>query len=361
MDAGRVEVLVNWQTDAIKTVSITSSRPVAAQLLIGKTAAQVPVLVPMLFSLCGRAQLLAAQAALKAARGEPLPSAIRQQAEREVTLEALREHLWRLLQDWPMRVGLAVDREGFARWFRLLAPNQAAETARATAQELLAWLSEIGITGSADINDAAPSLAMQILHALNDTCARGTATILPDYLPKLSADEWASHLPTDHQNDFSRMPVLQGQPHEAGAMTRHAWSAPIQALRAEGREVAARYMARWLDVRLLAEALAKDNLASLELLDSAQDIQGRGVACVDTARGMLMHRVALEGAGEDVSDTTTVSEYLVVAPTEWNFHPHGTLPAALQGLKCEQADALELVRRWVLALDPCVAHEVKLA
>ena len=45
--------------------------------------------------------------------------------------------------------------------------------------------------------------------------------------------------------------------------------------------------------------------------------QVRGRALVETARGLLMHEIVLDG--------DTVAEYFIVAPTEWNFHPQGPL------------------------------------
>jgi hypothetical protein len=50
-----------------------------------------------------------------------------------------------------------------------------------------------------------------------------------------------------------------------------------------------------------------------------------------------------------------VQDYVLVAPTEWNFHPRGALVAGLQGVRVGGIAALtQLVEAQVLSLDPCV-------
>ena len=44
---------------------------------------------------------------------------------------------------------------------------------------------------------------------------------------------------------------------------------------------------------------------------------------METARGLLMHEIALDGE--------RIADYCIVAPTEWNFHPQGPLAGWLIG------------------------------
>jgi len=79
---------------------------------------------------------------------------------------------------------------------------------------------------------------------------------------------------------------------------------------------------------------------------------GEGLAAVETARGMLLHRARLVDQH--------VADYQIVAPTEWNFHPAGALATGLLGL--ESSDDVQLqgaARLAVHALDPCVAFRVE--
>ena len=71
------------------------------------------------------------------------------------------------------------------------------------------------------------------------------------------------------------------------------------------------------------------------------------IAWVQTARGLLVHRVRLAG--------DRIAGYRIVAPTEWNFHPRGAFASGASGLDASDASALEAdVRRLVASLDPCV-------
>ena len=56
-----------------------------------------------------------------------------------------------------------------------------------------------------------------------------------------------------------------------------------------------------------------------------------------------------------------VVRHMVVAPTEWNFHPRGAFAAELTGMRIE--DEAELARRAELlaqSLDPCVSCQIEL-
>jgi Ni,Fe-hydrogenase I large subunit len=79
---------------------------------------------------------------------------------------------------------------------------------------------------------------------------------------------------------------------------------------------------------------------------------GGGIAWVENARGLLIHRLRL--------DQGRTAEYRIVAPTEWNFHPAGALALALADSPASDLDAVR--RRTTMlvnSLDPCVACHVE--
>ena len=78
---------------------------------------------------------------------------------------------------------------------------------------------------------------------------------------------------------------------------------------------------------------------------------GEGLAWVEMARGLLVHRVRLQ----DSADGPLIADARVLAPTEWNVHPQGHLAQALARL--DPADA-QSAARLAVAFDPCVAFEV---
>jgi len=84
--------------------------------------------------------------------------------------------------------------------------------------------------------------------------------------------------------------------------------------------------------------------------------EGAGMALVRTARGALMHYVRIDHAG----GAEKVAEYLTIAPTEWNFHPQGTLVSGLTGVRAaDEEQLMEIARNWVLSLDPCVGYRIE--
>ncbi|MDE2504636.1 MAG: nickel-dependent hydrogenase large subunit, partial [Burkholderiales bacterium] len=78
-----------------------------------------------------------------------------------------------------------------------------------------------------------------------------------------------------------------------------------------------------------------------------------GLSWVENARGLLLHRVQLDDAGE------RIALWRIVAPTDWNFHPEGALALALRGQVAGDPEQLESrARVLVQALDPCVSCRI---
>lgn len=106
-DPGRVRL-------SIETGEVACARPAVARLLCGQPAEQAVALVPLIYSLCGKAQGIAARAALAAARGQ----AVEAHVDTEAWAEAAREHAWKLFIDWPKQLGQAPDEVFFVRLMR---------------------------------------------------------------------------------------------------------------------------------------------------------------------------------------------------------------------------------------------------
>jgi coenzyme F420-reducing hydrogenase alpha subunit len=120
-DPGRVRL-------SIETGEVACARPAVARLLCGQPAEQAVALVPLIYSLCGKAQGIAARAALSAALGE----AVAAHVDAEAWAEAAREHAWKLFVDWPKQLGQVPDEAFFVRLMRSQ-PDQRQELAAALA------------------------------------------------------------------------------------------------------------------------------------------------------------------------------------------------------------------------------------
>lgn len=131
----------------IAGAEVSCIRPDVARLLRGQPADQAVTLVPLIYSLCGKAQGVAARVALVAARG----NGVDVQVDVEVLAEAAREHAWKLFVDWPRQFGLAPDEVFFVRMARASSPERAEMAAALQSHCLPAALrAELGTETGAD-------------------------------------------------------------------------------------------------------------------------------------------------------------------------------------------------------------------
>jgi hypothetical protein len=320
-----LRLIVSWDGQRIVAAEVVSTRPQAARILLGQAAERAQELVPRLFSLCGHAQGVAARLALLAARDEQPTAEALSAAGRLVALEAIGEHLWRLLLDWPPMLACAARQDEFVGWRKRLQAVGDQAAAAALGGDLLAWL---------DQESPPPA-------GLSSSLAPGAL------LPWRGAAAWAQEA---IEETFARRPSFAGQPAETGALARRAADAGVAALRVAGDGVAARLAARYADLRFLAGALVEPQLLA-GWLDAAPVAERVGLARVETARGLLLHLIQVNDG--------RVGRYVIVAPTEWNFHPQGVFAREITGCPAaSRAQAEFAARRLALALDPCIAYEV---
>ena len=103
--AGRLNIELRRRDGGVEA-TIRSSRPVAASRIFdGKGVEETTTALPALFTICSAAQACACSSACEAALGlAPSPAVIRLR-RLLVDAETVKEHLWRMLLDWPRFVG----------------------------------------------------------------------------------------------------------------------------------------------------------------------------------------------------------------------------------------------------------------
>ena len=316
IDPGCVRLRIGCDDGRISRVDVASERPALAARLRGRTADEAVRLVPLLFALCGKAQGRAAALALEAARGAEREPHL----DHEVRQEALREHLWRWLLDLPLLLGEPALRDEFVAAVAWVGKGQ--------RDELGALLAGSRIE------------TLQGRLAETDDVAFSPPRLLPLLDARASLDVWPHF-----DADFCRVPQWQGAAAETGAMARQPGrSGETKAV------LASRWLARLDELRDWSADTQKVGAGGTA--SAAQSCAGRGRALVDTARGLLMHEIVLDG--------NRIADYFIVAPTEWNFHPHGPLAAWLVGRDATDRDVVQtFVARTVAALDPCVRWELE--
>lgn len=385
---GKLEFEVAWDGKQITGAAVNSSRPIlACRVLEGKPAAQAVASVPLLFSICGRAQTVAAAAALEAAAGRQPPAPVGRLRELAVTAECAQEHLWRFLIDLPVLLGEP------ARSGRFVVMRRRFDDLRARAASGTAWWAESGdlrdlrawrvlsgdlaefletellgmaparFLGMADEEDIAAWLARgrgvaaPLLARLGDAAPAHDDQGEPALMTLPSAatlgDGIASAISAS--DGFAAAPLLGGRPAESGALAREARAPAVAAMLARrGRSAGLRLFARLLELARLAGRMRdlSHGVSDSPWLRMARDAAGAGLAAVETARGVLIHRAELDG--------DTVRRYRVVAPTEWNFHPQGAFVRGLAGIPARDESAVRRAAALLAhALDPCVAYDLK--
>lgn len=351
-----------------RVVALTNTRPQAAQVLVGRGVAEALKLVPALFSVCGRAQSTAAIAACAAAGADDVTRAEGWMEERAVAAETAQEHLWRLMLDWPTLFGHGIRRERFSNLYRRLAQitDRDARAAFDLGGELLDLVA-VELLGGFFQSIREPQGLGEFVErsrrggsigaALGDLIEMGSST--PEVeavalLPALPAATWVQSLVAVPDASYCAAPTLDGAAHETGVLARHAKSLLVRMLIQRGHRIAARLFARVVDLADCGSRMRHPLAPDMPVLvDAAPLGDGGGLACVETARGLLMHAVRLEDG--------KIADYAIVAPTEWNFHPDGPFVREAGGWTAATREAAELrLKALVLALDPCVEYQIVL-
>lgn len=382
---GKIAVRLYWDGQRIIRAELDPRSPLQpAVLLRGKTPAEAAHTLPLLFSLCAKAQGVAAVTALEAAQGvAPGPSTVNWR-ERLVAGEAIQELLWRFLLDLPGLMGEPRNPElltGLRRRFAgLVAPVMADDAWKTPGVALpepdaAAWeafsheveevigTNILGMPAERWHRTITLEQVSRWLHAASTPTVRlllrlwngkglwgdGGVPLMPETSRERVVNELLPGLENDP--DFTLRPHWQGQVMETGALARvrdHALLAGL--LRRDGATVLARLVARLVELVELVQGLREPS--SRPAIESVAPGPRTGLAWIQTARGLLLHRAALDEDGR-------VLDYRIVAPTEWNFHPVGP---CVRGLECRSAasedEARGCAELLVQALDPCVAYQI---
>ncbi|HJV86643.1 MAG TPA: nickel-dependent hydrogenase large subunit [Noviherbaspirillum sp.] len=340
------------------------------RLLQGRPAAHALQVIPLLFSICGKAQGAAASTAVQVALEQS--TAVSLQCERLVLAEALQELLWRFLIDLP-RIMQAPSDPTLLAWLRQHMTACCRDGFDETGWQagMVEMESRVGAALLGDawqyLQDAGDTnTLMRWLHDARTPTARLLLQCLPldepshdgaaSLMPWVNRENMLTYLLPSMTNEghFASRPHWQGQALETGSLARmQAHPALAVLLREQGVSIFARLLARLLEIHALFDRLRRSEPAEDAWVQGHAGEAAVGLACVQNARGLLLHRVVLDAQRR-------IADYRIVAPTEWNFHPEGACARSLAGV--EAAEETAILRRTELlvhSLDPCVACEIE--
>lgn len=376
--AGEILVELTLADDKVDTVAVINQRNLrASQLLVGKTVQQALMLVPLLFSLCGHAQACAAVRACEDALGVPTTLEWESRRDAMVRAETLREHVWRVLLDWPQLVEESNQSHVMQTFLKLLqqyqqrlahadklftldtdiTPNDVdlrmelrsiqpeIETLLqtvTTGMKFSEWLAIERVDDLVAWSQTQATVSARLVKQIiaNDWQQSGACTLRP--LPALEPTELMSAL--DHDS-FIAQPHWYGTLFETGVLGQVESPLLTDCQQQFGNGLLTRIVAR-----LRAIAQLTHSLTDLTNKSCVPMRSGFGLSQVNTARGLLVHRATIENG--------IIQDYRILAPTEWNFQPHGVLAQALSHLRGNPLQIECQTRMLINAIDPCVGYRL---
>ena len=374
--SGQLNIKIKWREGVIEQLDLTSSRPQkVTSLFNGKLLLDLLNLIPMLYSLCGIAQKVAALRAAESALNIRVLPEVDQARNLLVQAETARELGLRLFTDWyPDERGVKAE---LMKWF-------------SEAKDEYDWALQIDQAPSRTANPAeiANKLHAILEPALSKKLASETKECveediwessvlwslkpeLKSFFSSLETIELQSGCPDLDMTDFTvqhkvaeslksngayqycAAPVVNGENFESSVYTRSLFLNGLKNkdFKCGGKALLFRLNALEKTLQLMPEQIRSDSKNNL----IHSDVTGMGI--VQAARGVLIHHMELDG--HSVSDSV-VTDYKIVAPTEWNFHPQGTFVKILKG-SCVSLEQLPiLVESLIRLIDPCVGWQLEL-
>lgn len=359
----------------------SSRRDWASLLAPGLPAELLPARLGLAFGLCAHAHRLCAGLAIAAACAQPgeRHSLARAQAQ-VLQRETLREHLRRILLDWPrlllkpgMRArSLQLQAQQALLSCPLLRQGAGEGPPESWRAPTLAWMERelLGLPGPSLL--ALWQQGPQACLALWSAEGEGFLPQLFTQLRELADRAWAG-APLLHpqaseaglrqlaqamreQPGFCMAPQWQGACAETGPWSRWRLGTAAPGLDSLWLRLGARLL------ECLRLALPEDGANGAAYLDAGalSLAPGRGLAWVEMARGLLIHQIDLDaGARGAFGGESRVRSCQVLAPTEWNFHPEGAVARGLAALPSELTPRVCQASHLLMnAYDPCVSYEM---
>lgn len=376
----RIEGELNIVVDSEgKQIAISSTRPLfACRLFEGKPCDETLRLVPLLFSVCGQAQGIAAIRAVESAANRPAGTQVEYQRERLNMLETLREHLWRILLDWPRFTQQASNQPILTQLMSLMQSlklcldpqHQLLTTVGLSQNEVNQCLYQQRCqTLQETVQQRLFSMPLAQWQALTidqfDTWIETTQNEATALLKRVKQCRWervgethlgntnkvddayiAKQLNSATSDSFIAQPHWHGEALQTGAAVRQTKPLLQDIARHHGTGLLYRLVARLCEV---SDLLIQLGTANPEQLPG----EACGLSSIEAARGRLWHQVMLDGE--------QIGRYRIVAPTEWNFHPRGAVAQALSNLRNDsQQDRRTQAELLIHAIDPCVGYTLNM-
>ncbi|MEW7980830.1 MAG: hypothetical protein AB2813_13820 [Candidatus Sedimenticola endophacoides] len=374
---GQLKIALRIRDGRVGAVDIGSSRPVhASRVLQGRLVGEALGMLPMLFTICSTAQSCAGVRACEQALGRRPGARLEGLRDALVRLETVREHLWRILLDWPGFLDEPPQPNGMSEMLVLHKalrqaltrgddPFRIAAAAGAQVAPVPAPLLErLQLTLARAVFGMAPADWLDIEHpsTLSKWAAEGV-TVAARLIDRVEGRGWSDlgrcrvaalppleHTPLDSlrwSDAFVERPSWFDDSCETSCLTRVGSPLLGRLDERHGNGLLVRLVARLTELARLAGGLCPGGGTVVH-----GDGHNPGIGHSIAARGQLLHRVKLNGE--------RVAAYQILAPTEWHFHPRGVVARSLAGVAGTREQMEQQARLLINAIDPCVSYELSI-
>ena len=386
---GRLSIQINPAKASGSRVVIRSTRPVyACRVFKGKPVAEALTLLPVLFSICATAQSCAAVRACEQAQSVIPVRGTEAIRDCLVNMETIREHLWQVFLDWPKFLQTDIKQQSMVEIRAIQStyqqvllmdqpvfsvggikqPPELTGLDKITGQlsELLRqqvfgcppeqWLSMDSYSQLQNWLEQTQTIAADMLKKIISLDCADSGRCEITALPELDNRQLSALL---QQEEAAELPQWQGQSYETSSFTR-TQSPLLNVLKQQyGNGLLVRMAARLTEIAQLSLKLIPEKSADPEQRssDSLHSNTGAvtGIGQAAAARGQLIHRVSIQN--------NQITDYQILAPTEWNFHPEGVVAGALAHIQGNADNSKtfnheQQAHLIIKAIDPCVDYQL---
>ncbi|GAA0425590.1 hypothetical protein GCM10009133_37700 [Cocleimonas flava] len=375
--AGELNISISY-TDTNIDSRIESSRPLhASKIFTGKSITHTLTTIPLLFNICAKAQTVTAVRAIESATEKPSYKQTESFREALITLENLREQSLRVVMDWPKYRNEQAEVEcishislGIAKLMHALepvkvldyqgqpSPNYSFKTSvelwmifsEKLSQTIFGssandWLENTYKKEQLDIwAGKEQSQAAKFIHWLNQKKWKHSGKSNITHIPDINDIEVRELLKTQG-HEFTGHPKWDDQCYEL------SWFSRKQCQPHQDNGIYSRMIGRLKEIADLILKLDTFYIKGTQLESGKSSVSG--IAHSEAARGRLTHFVEIENE--------TIKKLVILAPTEWNFHPEGVAVKSLNNLDAKSPHELHQQAELLIhAIDPCVGFNLSI-
>jgi uptake hydrogenase large subunit len=371
----QININLKYLTHKISNVQIASSQITnIADIFINKNITQVLEIISCVFSVCSRAQLVSSLVACENATGVKINDDTKKYRMMSVKSETIKEHLIRIYLDWTKilqkkpQTNLAHDILKIHNELNLAIDNSiftlSSQTHKTKTNDIKKILNTFRKHLEKNIFQTDISFWLQIdnLQDLyvwtkhknntitqmirfiltNNIASAGTSTIKP--LPTINENTIEDII---NNKDFCRNPMINNECYETTTNTRTQSHLLSDIKNHYGNGILHRVVAIITEV-----ALYWQNIATNTHITTIKRYKGYGIGITEAARGRLIHVTKIKDE--------KITNYKIISPTSWNFHPNGLLTNAVKKLNGDKKQLKQKIKMLVYLFDPCVDFKLNI-